>query len=49
MLDAVRAAGRPSNVLAECWMDRLDDEAGTLAQEEGWVRRGVGYLRALGA
>jgi sugar phosphate isomerase/epimerase len=49
MLDAVRANGRRSNVLAECWMDRLDDEAGTLAQEETWVRRGVGYLRALGA
>lgn len=47
MLDAVRAAGRPSNVLAECWMDRLDDEAGTLAQEEDWVRRGVEYLRQI--
>ena len=47
MLDAVRAAGRPSNVLAECWMDRLDDEAGTLAQEEDWVRRGVRYLEGL--
>ncbi len=47
MLDAVRATGRRSNVLAECWMDRLDDEAGTLAQEETWVRRGVGYLRQM--
>jgi sugar phosphate isomerase/epimerase len=47
MLDAVRAANRPVNVLAECWMDRLDDEAGTLAQEEAWVRRGVEYLGQL--
>jgi len=44
MLTAVRAAGRSPNVLVECWMDRLDDEAATLAQEETWVRQGIAYL-----
>jgi sugar phosphate isomerase/epimerase len=47
LLAAVCAAGRSPNVLVECWMDRLDDEEATLAQEEDWVRRGVGYLRRL--
>lgn len=47
LLHAVRAAGRSPNVLVECWMDRLDDEAATLAQEEDWVRRGIAYLRRL--
>jgi len=47
MLAAVRAAGRSPNVLVEGWMDRLDDEAATLAQEEAWVRQGVAYLRRL--
>ena len=47
MLAAVRAAGRSPNVLVEGWMDRLDDEAATLAQEEAWVRQGVVYLRQL--
>lgn len=44
MLAAVLAAGRSPNVLVECWMDRLDDEAATLAQEETWVRQGIVYL-----
>ena len=47
MLAAVRAAGRSPHVLVECWMDRLEDEAATLAQEEDWVRRGIDYLREL--
>jgi sugar phosphate isomerase/epimerase len=47
MLAAVRAAGRSPNVLVEGWMDRLGDEATTLAQEEAWVRQGVAYLRQL--
>jgi len=47
MLAAVRAAGRSPNVLLEGWMDRLDDEAATLVQEEAWVRQGVAYLRRL--
>jgi sugar phosphate isomerase/epimerase len=47
LLDAVRAAGRSPNLLVECWMDRLDDEAATLAQEERWVRQGIAYLRQL--
>ena len=47
MLDAVHAAGRSPNVLVECWMDRLDDEATTLTQEEAWVCQGVIYLRQL--
>jgi sugar phosphate isomerase/epimerase len=45
MLDAVRAAGRSPNVLVECWMDPLEDEAATLSQEEAWVRDGIAYLR----
>lgn len=47
MLDAVHASGRSPNVLVECWMDRLDDEMATLAQEEDWVKRGIEYLRRL--
>ena len=47
MLDAVRAAGRSPNILAECWMDRLDDKEATLAQEEDWVKRGIAYLRGV--
>jgi sugar phosphate isomerase/epimerase len=47
MLDAVRAAGRSPNVLVECWMDPLEDEAATLAQEEAWVRDGIAYLRRI--
>ena len=47
MLAAVRAAGRSPNLLVEGWMNRLDDEAATLAQEEAWVRQGIAYLRQL--
>jgi len=47
MLSAVRAAGRATNVLVECWMDRLNDEAATLRQEADWVQRGIAYLRQL--
>ena len=46
LLAAVRGAGRSPNVLLEGWMDRLEDEAATLAQEEDWVRRGIAYLHA---
>jgi sugar phosphate isomerase/epimerase len=42
---AVRAARRLPNVLVEAWMDRLDDEAATLAQEQDWVRQGIAYLK----
>ena len=42
---AVRTAGRSPNLLVEGWMDRLDDEAATLAQEEDWARRGIAYLK----
>jgi sugar phosphate isomerase/epimerase len=42
---AVYTAGRRPNVLVEGWMDRLDEEAATLAQEEEWVRRGIAYLK----
>jgi len=47
LLAAVRAAGRSPNVLVECWMDRLEDDAATLAQEEAWVRGGIAYLQRL--
>jgi sugar phosphate isomerase/epimerase len=47
MLDAVWVTGRSPNVLVECWMDRLDDEAATLAQEEAWIRQGMAYVRRL--
>jgi sugar phosphate isomerase/epimerase len=49
MLAAVRAAGRSPNLLVECWMDRLDDEAATLAQEEAWARQGIAYLSRISA
>jgi len=45
LLAAVRAGGLSPNVLVECWMDRLEDEAATLAQEEVWVRQGIEYLQ----
>jgi len=45
VLAAVHAAGRSPNVIVESWMDRLDDEAATLAQEDDWARRGLAYLR----
>jgi sugar phosphate isomerase/epimerase len=47
MLNTVRAAGRSPNLLVECWMDQLDDQAATLAQEEEWTRQGIVYLRRL--
>jgi len=47
LIAAVHAAGRSPNVLVECWMDRLDDEAATLAQEQEWLQKGVDYLQAL--
>jgi sugar phosphate isomerase/epimerase len=42
--DAVYTRCSP-NVLVEGWMDALDDEADTLAQEEDWVRHGIAYLK----
>jgi sugar phosphate isomerase/epimerase len=47
MLDAVRAAGRSPNVFVEGWMDPLEDEESTLAQEELWARDGMAYLRRM--
>ena len=47
LLAAVHTAGRPPNLLVEHWMDRLDDEAATLAQEDAWVRQGIAYLQRL--
>jgi sugar phosphate isomerase/epimerase len=47
MVEALRATGRSSNILAEGWMDPLDDPAATLAQEEAWARHGIAYLRDL--
>lgn len=47
MLNAIRAAGRSPNLLVECWMDQLDDQAATLKQEEDWTRQGIAYLRQL--
>lgn len=49
IMAALRAAGRAPNLLAESWMDRLEDEAATLAQEEAWTRQGIAYLRRLAA
>jgi sugar phosphate isomerase/epimerase len=47
MLSTLGATGRSPNLLVECWMDRLDDQAATLAQEEEWTRQGIAYLRQL--
>lgn len=47
MLNALRAAGRSPNLLVECWMDQLEDQSATLAQEEEWTRQGIVYLRQL--
>jgi len=47
MLAALRAANRTTNLLAEAWMDQLDDLDATLAQEETWVREGIAFLKQL--
>lgn len=47
MLDTIRNSGRNPNILLESWMDRLDDEAATLAQEQAWICQGIAYLRRL--
>ena len=46
LLDAVRAAGRSPDLLVESWMDRLEDEAATLAQERAWAKQGIAVLHA---
>jgi sugar phosphate isomerase/epimerase len=43
--DAGCPVRRSPNVVVEGWMDALDDEAATLAQEEDWVRQGIAYLK----
>lgn len=49
LLDAVRANGRepPPNLLVEGWMEPLESEQATLAQEAEWTRRGIAYLKGL--
>jgi len=47
LVSAVRRHNPAANVLVECWMDRLDDEETTLAQEERWVRQSVSHLNQL--
>ena len=49
LVAAVRANGRipPPNLLAEGWMEPLESEAATLAQEADWARRGIAYLKGL--
>jgi sugar phosphate isomerase/epimerase len=47
MVEALRAGGQCESVLAEGWMDPLDDPAATLAQEEAWAHHGVAYLHSL--
>ncbi len=44
LLAALRAAGRSPALLLEAWMDRLEEDAATCAQEEQWVRTGLQYL-----
>ncbi|MBN1640790.1 MAG: TIM barrel protein [Anaerolineae bacterium] len=45
VLAVIRSAGQDPDLLVESWMDRLADEASTLAQEEAWVQDGIAYLR----
>jgi hypothetical protein len=49
LVAAVRANGRtpPPNLLAEGWMEPLETEAATLAQEADWTRRSIAHLRGL--
>jgi L-ribulose-5-phosphate 3-epimerase UlaE len=47
LLDTIKIVGRSPNLLVECWMDQLDDQAATLAQEEEWTRQGIVYMRQL--
>jgi hypothetical protein len=47
MLDTIHDSGRNPNILVESWMDKLDDEGATLAQEQAWICQGIEYLRGL--
>lgn len=47
MLNTLHSTGRSPNLLVECWMDQLEDQAATLRQEEEWTRQGVAYLGQL--
>jgi sugar phosphate isomerase/epimerase len=48
LVAAIRANGRtpPPNLLVEGWMEPLETEAATLAQEAAWTRRGIAYLKS---
>ncbi len=47
LVNALAEHSRAPNFILESWMDRLDDEQKTLAEEESWVRKGLQYLRSL--
>jgi sugar phosphate isomerase/epimerase len=47
VLEAVWAAGRDPNVLAEFWLDPLAAEEATLRREEAWIAESLAYLRAI--
>ncbi len=47
LANALAEHGRSPNFILESWMDRLDDEHQTLAEEESWVRKGLTCLRSL--
>lgn len=45
MLTAIRQSGNTPALFVESWMDRLDSEAETCAQEESWLCDGIQFLK----
>jgi sugar phosphate isomerase/epimerase len=46
LLSALRESPHTPNLLVEGWMEPLESEAATLAQEAAWTRRSMEALRA---
>ncbi|MBW2123306.1 MAG: TIM barrel protein [Deltaproteobacteria bacterium] len=47
LVAALHRAGRSPNFLVEAWMDRLENDASTLSQEDVWTRHGIRYMKDL--
>jgi hypothetical protein len=45
LLGALQRSGKRPAFLVESWMDRLESETATCAQEETWLRDGIQYLK----
>jgi sugar phosphate isomerase/epimerase len=47
MIESLTEHGKSPNIVVEGWMDRLENEAKTIEQEEDWVRQSITYLRSV--